>query len=86
MDAMRLREFAARNRLVHVWIELNEDPEAEDVLKNPSNSELARTIGLEAHAPREVAYELVVVGAGPRASAQPSMGPRRTSLPSPSSR
>jgi thioredoxin reductase (NADPH) len=25
-DATRLREFAARNRLLHVWIELEEDP------------------------------------------------------------
>ena len=73
-DATRLREFAARNRLPHVWIELEEDPEAEallerfgvkpsetpvavwqgeDVLKNPTNAELARTIGLEVDAPVE---------------------------------
>ena len=32
-DAMRLREFAARNRLPHVWIELGEDPEAEALLE-----------------------------------------------------
>src|SRR5215203_4219865 len=32
-DATRLREFAARNRLPHVWIELEEDPEAETLLK-----------------------------------------------------
>jgi thioredoxin reductase (NADPH) len=62
-DAARLREFAARNRLPHVWIELEGDPNAEallerfgakpsktpvaiwqgkDVLKNPTNAELAR--------------------------------------------
>jgi thioredoxin reductase (NADPH) len=85
-DATRLREFAARNRLPHVWIELEEDPEAEallerfgakpsetpvaiwqgeDVLKNPTNAELARTIGLKVDAPNELAYDLVVVGAGP---------------------
>jgi thioredoxin reductase (NADPH) len=85
-DATRLREFAARNRLPHVWIELEEDPGAEDllerygakpsdlpvvvwlgkeVLKNPTNSELARTIGLEVGAPRERTYDLVVVGTGP---------------------
>jgi thioredoxin reductase (NADPH) len=85
-DATRLREFAARNRLPHVWIELEEDQEAEallkkfgakpsetpvtiwqgeDVLKNPTNAELARTIGLKVDAPRELAYDLVVVGAGP---------------------
>jgi thioredoxin reductase (NADPH) len=85
-DARRLREFAARNRLPHVWIELEEDPEAEallerfgakpseapvtiwqgkDVLKNPTNSELARIIGLKVDAPQERTYDLVVVGAGP---------------------
>jgi thioredoxin reductase (NADPH) len=85
-DATRLREFAARNRLLHVWIELEEDPTAEallekfgvkpsetpvtiwqgrDVLKNPTNTELARAIGLKVDAPRERTYDLVVVGAGP---------------------
>src|SRR5829696_1381202 len=86
-DATRLREIAARNRLPHVWIELEEDPEAaeallerfgakpsetpvtiwqgEDVLKNPTNAEFARTIGLKVDAPRERTYDLVVVGAGP---------------------
>src|SRR5215218_9826886 len=85
-DATRLREFAARNRLPHVWIELEEDNEAEallerfgvklsetpvtiwqgkDVLKNPTNAELARDIGLKVDAPWELVYDLVVVGAGP---------------------
>jgi thioredoxin reductase (NADPH) len=86
-DATRLREFAARNRLPHVWIELEEDPEAaeallerfgakpsetpvtiwqgKEVLKNPTNAELARTIGLKVGAPWERTYDLVVVGAGP---------------------
>ncbi len=85
-DATRLREFAARNRLPHGWIELEEDPKAEallarfgakpseipvtiwqgkDVLKNPTNAELARSIGLKVDAPRERTYDLVVVGAGP---------------------
>jgi len=85
-DATRLREFAARNRLPHVWIELEEDPRAEtllksfgaklsetpvtiwrgeDVLKTPTNAELARAIGLRVDAPRERTYDLVVVGAGP---------------------
>src|SRR5215211_592854 len=85
-DATRLREFAARNRLPHVWIELEEDSEAEallerfgakpsetpvtiwqgeDVLKNPTNAELARIMGLKVDAPGERAYDLVVVGAGP---------------------
>jgi thioredoxin reductase (NADPH) len=85
-DARRLREFAARNRLLHVWIELEEDPTAEAllerfganpsetpvviwvgkaVLKNPTNAELARTIGLKVDAPRDRTYDLVVVGTGP---------------------
>jgi thioredoxin reductase (NADPH) len=32
-DAARLREIAARNRLPHVWIELEEDPGAEALLR-----------------------------------------------------
>src|SRR5215217_6717681 len=86
-DASRLREFAARNRLPHVWIELEEDPGAaeallerfgakpseapvaiwqgKDVLKNPTNPEFARAIGLRVEVPRERTYDLVVVGAGP---------------------
>jgi thioredoxin reductase (NADPH) len=85
-DASRLRGFAARNRLPHVWIELEEDPKAEalleefgakpsetpvtiwqgkDVLKNPTNAEFARIIGLKVEAPRQRTYDLVVVGAGP---------------------
>ena len=32
VKAARLREFAARNRVPHVWIELDEDPEAEALL------------------------------------------------------
>jgi thioredoxin reductase (NADPH) len=85
-DAGRLREFAARNRLPHVWVELDDDPDAEallerfgakpsetpvvvwqgkDVLKNPTNAELARAIGLTVDAPRQRTYDLVVVGTGP---------------------
>jgi thioredoxin reductase (NADPH) len=85
-DATRLRGFAARNRLPHVWIELEDDPNAEallegfgtgasetpvtiwqgkDVLENPTNAELARTIGLKVDVPRKRTYDLVVVGTGP---------------------
>jgi thioredoxin reductase (NADPH) len=35
------------------------------VLKNPTNAELARTIGLKVDVPRKQTYDLVVVGAGP---------------------
>jgi thioredoxin reductase (NADPH) len=85
-DATRLREYATRNRLVHGWIELGEDPTAEallqafgatpsqtpvaiwqgkEVLKNPTNAELARAIGLKVDATPGRTYDLVVVGAGP---------------------
>src|SRR5215204_2525910 len=85
-DATRLREFAARNRVPHVWIELEDDHEGEallerfgakpsetpvtiwqgkDVLKNPTNTELAGVIGLNVDAPKDRTYDLVVVGAGP---------------------
>jgi thioredoxin reductase (NADPH) len=86
-DATRLREFAARNRLPHGWIELEEDPnkaqallerfgakpaetpvtiwQGQEVLKNPTNAELARIIGLMVDAPWERTYDLVVIGAGP---------------------
>ncbi len=85
-DALRLREFAIRNRLPHRWIEQedNEGAEAllerfgvrpqetpvaiwlgEKVLKNPSNAELARTIGLDVDTSREQMYGIIVVGAGP---------------------
>ena len=39
--------------------------QGEDVLKNPTNAEFARTTGLEVDAPLERTYDLVVVGAGP---------------------
>jgi thioredoxin reductase (NADPH) len=85
-DARRLREFAARNRLPHSWIDLEDDQHAETlleelgvspeetpvvilrgtrVLRNPSNAELARMIGLRAPTPPKTVCDLVVVGAGP---------------------
>jgi thioredoxin reductase (NADPH) len=39
--------------------------QGQDVLKNPTNLEFARTTGLEVDAPLERTYDLVVVGAGP---------------------
>ncbi|WP_405551145.1 FAD-dependent oxidoreductase [Streptomyces sp. NBC_01171] len=85
-DTLRLREFAARNRLPHRWVDLEKDKEAEAllrrfgirpeetpvviwqgerVLRNPSNAELARLIGLPAPAPEAGRCEVMVVGAGP---------------------
>jgi thioredoxin reductase (NADPH) len=85
-DTVRLREFAARNRLPHKWIDLERDKHAErllqrfgvspqdtpvviwggEVLRNPTNTELARRVGLPVVAdtvPDE--SDVVVVGAGP---------------------
>ncbi|MEU6030689.1 FAD-dependent oxidoreductase [Streptomyces tauricus] len=89
-DTLRLREFAARNRLPHRWVDLEKDKEAEAllrrfairpeetpvvlwkgdrVLRNPSNAELARLIGLPAPAPALSSdsgrCDVLVVGAGP---------------------
>lgn len=84
-DTARLREFAARNRLPHRWLDLDRDRNAErlvrrfgisteqtpvviwgdHVLRNPTNSELARLVGLPVpdSAPQEC--DVVIVGAGP---------------------
>src|ERR1700736_5390911 len=77
-DFRRLREFAARNRLPHRWIDLEEDKEAEavlrqlgirpedtpvvilrgeQVLRNPSNEELARRLGLRAPTPPQTIWD-----------------------------
>jgi thioredoxin reductase (NADPH) len=84
-DARRLREFVARNRLPHRWIDLEHDASAEallreigigpeetpvviwhgEVLRNPSNEELARAVGLMSPPPTRVDCDLLVVGAGP---------------------
>src|SRR5262247_861505 len=85
-DARRLREFAARNRLPHVWVDLDTDPGAGamlaeqgldptdapvvvmrggEVLRNPSNSELARAAGLGTAAVPPKTFDVAVVGAGP---------------------
>ncbi|MCF3960108.1 FAD-dependent oxidoreductase [Streptomyces fuscigenes] len=85
-DTLRLRAFAARNRLPHRWVDLEQDREAEAllrrfsirpeetpvvvwkgerVLRNPSNAELARLIGLPANPPDAGQCDVLVVGAGP---------------------
>jgi thioredoxin reductase (NADPH) len=84
-DTRRLREFLARNRLPHRWIDLEDDTSAEqllrelgippadtpvvmwhgEVLRNPSNAELARVVGLPDPTPSDGVADLVVVGAGP---------------------
>jgi thioredoxin reductase (NADPH) len=85
-DTRRLREFAARNRLPHRFVDLDQDAGAESllrqlgippeetpvvvwvnggVLRNPSNAELARVIGLPMSEPKGETYDLVIVGGGP---------------------
>jgi thioredoxin reductase (NADPH) len=84
-DSRRLREFVARNRVPHRWIDLEQDDTAEallrqvgispqetpvviwsgKVLRNPSNEELARVIGLTTDIPERTTCDLLVVGAGP---------------------
>jgi thioredoxin reductase (NADPH) len=85
-DTRRLREFCARNRLPHQWIDVEEDEDAEallrelgvtpeetpvvlwrgqEVLRNPSNAELAGMIGLRMPTSPDDLADLVVVGTGP---------------------
>lgn len=83
-DARRLRELAARNRVPHTWLDCEDNPDVEgmlrrlgvrpgetpvvlwrdQVLRNPSNQDLARLAGLRP-ADRTQTCDLVVVGAGP---------------------
>ncbi|WP_231982401.1 cyclic nucleotide-binding domain-containing thioredoxin-disulfide reductase [Mycobacterium sp. E787] len=84
-DTARLREFAARNRLPHRWLDLERDPNAERllhrfgippedtpvviwgtrVLRNPSNVELARVVGLTVPDVITDERDVIVIGAGP---------------------
>jgi len=85
-DSRRLREFLARSRMPHQWIDLEEDEEADallrrlavepnqtpvviasggEILRNPSNAELGRTLGLGSTGSPPALCDVVVVGAGP---------------------
>jgi thioredoxin reductase (NADPH) len=84
-DSRRLREFVARNRLPHRWVDLEQDASAEallrevgvppeqtpvviwhgELLRNPSNQELARVVGLRSPGVEADVCDLLVVGAGP---------------------
>jgi thioredoxin reductase (NADPH) len=85
-DSRRLREFLARNRMPHQWIDLEEDEHADallrelgikpeetpvvigsggEILRNPSNTELGKEIGLGARGATPALCDLLVVGAGP---------------------
>jgi thioredoxin reductase (NADPH) len=84
-DSRRLREFLARNRVPHEWVDVEQDQEADkllealavaadetpvvvrgsEVLRNPSNAELARMLGLGARGAPPAMCDLVIVGGGP---------------------
>jgi thioredoxin reductase (NADPH) len=84
-DTRRMREFLARNRTPHQWLDIEDDPEADallrvfgvgaaetpvviwghSVLRNPSNAELAATLGLGARGAPPAMCDLVIVGGGP---------------------
>jgi thioredoxin reductase (NADPH) len=85
-DSRRLREFLARNRMPHQWIEVEDDEEADalpsglavepnqtpvviasggEILRNPSNAELGRAIGLASSGSVPALCDVVVVGSGP---------------------
>jgi thioredoxin reductase (NADPH) len=103
-DTHRLREFAARNRVLHNWLDsdsvhgkrLVDEPsidafsgpivflEGGTCLRNPTNVELARAIGLpQGSVSAEKACDLVIVGAGPAglaASVYGASGGMRTAM------
>jgi thioredoxin reductase (NADPH) len=83
-DTLRIRDFLTRNLVPYTWVDLESDPEVDQLLRhfgvseaetpvvawrdqllrNPSNRELADALGIRR--PLEhVVYDLVVVGAGP---------------------
>ena len=84
-DTRRLREFAARNRLPHDWIDVESDPVAEDllrqfrirpeetpvviwtgqILRNPANADLARTLEIGDEIDPDGHYDLIILGGGP---------------------
>jgi thioredoxin reductase (NADPH) len=85
-DSRRLREFLARSRMPHQWIDLEDDDDAEalltslavepdqtpvviasrgEVLRNPSNADLGRALGLGSPGAPPPLCDVVVVGAGP---------------------
>jgi len=85
-ETRRLLEFAERNRLPHVWLDLDADPAAEvvlgyhatprdqtpvvvmrggEMLRNPSNAELARAAGIGTAPKPGMTYDVAIIGAGP---------------------
>jgi thioredoxin reductase (NADPH) len=85
-DSRRLREWLARNRMPHQWIDLEEDEDADallsglaiepgqtpvviasggEILRNPTNVELARSVGIGASDAPPSICDVIVIGAGP---------------------
>jgi thioredoxin reductase (NADPH) len=85
-DTLRLLEFAERNRLPHVWLDIDADPAADvvlrrydtprdktpvvamrggEMLRNPSNAELAKAADIGTSPKPGVTYDVAIVGAGP---------------------
>lgn len=85
-DTQRLREFATRNRLPHVFLDIDSDAAATTVLdhhtvrpnetpivvmrggellRNPSNTELARAAGFGGRPAPHTVYDVAIIGAGP---------------------
>ena len=84
-DTFRIRDFLCKNRVLFTWLDLEADPQVDQLLKqfgvseadtpvvawgrkvllrNPSNRELAESLGIRRPLEQTV-YDLVVVGAGP---------------------
>jgi thioredoxin reductase (NADPH) len=85
-DSRRLRAFVARNRLPHRFLDIEENPDAEqlleelhvpaedlpvvivrgqEILRNPTNAELAERVGMTVPRTPPDICDLVIVGAGP---------------------
>ncbi|HJS92740.1 MAG TPA: cyclic nucleotide-binding domain-containing protein, partial [Solirubrobacteraceae bacterium] len=84
-DTRRVRTFLARNRMPYHWMDVEEDREAEallrglgvgacetpvviagpDVLRNPSNADIASTLGFGSRGAAPPMCDLIIVGAGP---------------------
>jgi thioredoxin reductase (NADPH) len=74
-DTLRLREFAARNRILAEWIDAGRDADPAtpyvllgtgERIENPTNAELSEAVGLSrAFASTEGINDILVVGGGP---------------------
>jgi thioredoxin reductase (NADPH) len=85
VDTFRIRDFLASNRVPFTWLDLESDPQVNELLRrfavspaetpvvafgsqlllrNPSNRQLAESIGLRQPLTKKT-YDLVIVGGGP---------------------